>query len=858
MDNIPIGREEASLPSSSHSSRCGLSHQEAQIRRQRFGPNELPGNNGRSLGLILRDVLSEPMLLLLLGCCAIYFVLGEPKESLLLLGFVTVMILITIHQEAKSEYALEALRKLSSPRALVIRQGEPCRIPGREVVLGDLLVLHEGDRIPADATLIESSHLSVDESILTGEAMPVRKMVAPTDKEIASRGDVNESSLYSGTLVVSGHGMARVNAIGRASEIGKIGVSLNTIEGVESPLEREMRQWIKRIGMIGAGLSLVILLLEGIFRGNWLKGLLSGLTLAMALLPEEIPLVLTIFMAVGAFRLSQVGVLSRRNRAIEALGSTTVLCTDKTGTLTENCMRLRGLCVAGNLIHGDFGYEGIPESHHLLMESAILASRRDPVDPMEQELRALGLKHALEHLHDDWIPQKEYPLTTKRLAMSCVWKSAKGGDFLVAAKGSPEAIMDLCHLPDADVTRIEEDINVMARMGLRLLGVARATSDSIPADQHDFDFRFEGLLGFEDPVRANVPEAVQLCQSAGIKVVMMTGDYPETARQIAQSIGLEKNWVVTGGDLNDMTDSALRKILPRVGIFARVLPDQKLRIIRAFQSMGAVVGMTGDGVNDAPALKAANIGIAMGQRGTDVAREASDLVLLNDAFESIVFGIKTGRRIFDNLQKALGYLIAVHIPIAGISLLPILLNASSDVSWPVVLMPIHIVLLEFIIDPSCSMVFEGEPEDAGIMDRPPRRPKQQLLTPGMLGLSVAQGTITLVMGICVYFYAVLEGLSVESLRGIVFSTLVMSNLCLLVTSRSWVDNLPSILLKPNRAFWWVLFGASAVLGISLTVPEMAQLLHITVISWDRFFIALGCAMGSIFWFELYKFSSRSA
>ena len=839
-----------------NASLTGLSHQEAEIRLQTYGPNELPGGKNRSFWTILFDVLREPMLLLLLGCGGIYLFLGEPQEALILLTFVVFVILITLHQSTKSERAIEALRDLSSPRTLVIREGISLRIPGNHVVPGDLLVLREGDRIAADATLLDSSHLIVDESLVTGESIPVRKQVASPDRQ--SRGTTHPGGedhpfLYSGTLVISGHGLARVTATGIQAEIGKIGLSLNMIENTESLLQIETGKWVQRLAVMGGGLCLIVTLLLGLLHGDWLNGVLAGLTLAMAILPEEFPVIMTIFLAMGAYRLSLINVLTRRSQTIETLGSTTVLCTDKTGTLTENQMRLRALCSNGIVVKGESLKSGIPESHHLLLETAILASQPEPFDPMERELLSMGLQHAVEHIHQDWILQKEYPLTPSLLAMSCVWKSADSEQLIVAAKGSPEAIIDLCHLSPRENSRIQEDINRLAHCGLRVLGVARATSSCLPEIQHDFEFKYVGLVGFEDPLRESVPNAIGLCHSAGIQVVMITGDYSETARHIGNTIGLSKGLVITGAELKGMSNKALQEKLPKVQVFARVVPEQKLRIIQAFQASGAVVGMTGDGVNDAPALKAADIGIAMGQRGTDVAREAADLVLLDDAFESIVSGVRTGRRIFDNLQKAMAYVIAVHIPIAGMSLLPVILEGLTREAWPAVLMPIHIVFLQLIIDPACSLVFEVEPEEHHIMERPPRGPNERLLTRRLILMSLFQGLNALAVVVLAYVYGFTQGLAQEKLRAVVFSTLVLSNLFLLTTNRSWQESFFSVFRKGNKVFWSVTLGTMATLITGLMIPSVSHILHLSAISAKEFLATLLLSMSSIVWFEIYKF-----
>lgn len=831
---------------------AGLSHKVARERLKTFGFNELEGRRGRGIGSILLDILKEPMLLLLIGCGGTYLLLGEPREALVLLGFMGVIILITWIQETKTERALDALRDLSSPRALVLRDDAPIRIAGREVVPGDLLILNEGDRIPADALLLESGHLSIDESLLTGESAPVRKAIFNSQTHEYRMGGDDQPYLYAGTLIVAGKGLARVTATGRTSELGKIGASLESIAPTQSSIQQETRRFVRGLALVGGLLCLGVVLVLGLILENWLEGILSGLTLAMAILPEEFPIVLTLFLALGAFRLSKVHVLTRRNQAIETLGAVTVLCTDKTGTLTENRMQLRGLCPANqSLLESTFD-QGIPASYHALLEAAILASQKDPFDPMERELHEMARRFAKDRLHEDWQLEREYPLSRDLMAMSCVWRSAEGHHLIVAAKGAPEAIMDLCHLSDQASRQIQKDIDRMAKRRLRILGVARAQCQSLPAIQHDFEFEFVGLIGFLDPVRASVPEAIRSCASAGIHVVMITGDYPETAKSISRAIGLGEGKILTGLELDGLSDLALECILPEVRVFARVRPEQKLRIIQAYQHRGHVVGMTGDGVNDAPALKAAGIGIAMGKRGTDVAREASDMVLIDDAFEAIVAGIRMGRRIFDNLRKAMAYLIAVHIPIAGISTLPIVLESFTQKNWPIILMPLHIVFMEMIIDPACSVVFEVEPEDEGIMGRPPRSPHEHLLSPRMIALSIGQGAVAFLMVAGIYGYAITKGFSDETTRGITFAALVLGNLCLLLSNRSWNKTLISSLGAQNAAFWWVIAGTLTTLALSLFEPSLRQLFHIQAPSWPDLGVTMGCALGSVLWFELYK------
>ncbi len=831
---------------------AGLSEQEAAARLKEEGCNEIPSAARRSVFAIAFEVARQPMFLLLVACGAIYLVLGNMKDALMLLGFVFVVMGITLYQERKTERALEALRDLSSPRALVIREGEQKRIAGRDVVRGDILVLAEGDRVPADAMLVSSSSLSIDESLLTGESVPVRKVAQPGVTEMNRPGGDDLPFVYSGTLVVKGYGIAQVQGTGVHTEIGKIGKALQTVESEETPLQRETGQLVRILGIVAFSLCAVVAVVYGATRANWLNGLLAGITLAMALLPEEFPVVLTIFLAVGAWRISQQRVLTRRVPALETLGSATVLCVDKTGTLTLNRMMVCELFAHGELYEvSTHKQEVLPETFHELMEYGILASQTQPLDPMEKALRELGerLLSETEHLHDDWTLVREYPLSQELLAMSHVWVSPDAQDYVIAAKGAPEAIADLCHLSEAEVQALSGHIASMADEGLRILGVAKAQfkQTSLPGEQHDFRFDFLGLVGLADPIRPAVPPALKECYAAGIRVVMITGDYPGTARNIARQIGLTPvGEYVTGPELEKMDDLELQRRLRTVNIFARVVPEQKLRLVNALKANGEIVAMTGDGVNDAPALKSAHIGIAMGGRGTDVAREASALVLLDDDFSSIVQAVKLGRRIFDNLKKAMAYIFAIHVPIAGMSLIPVLFR------WPLVLLPVHIAFVELIIDPACSIVFEAEPEEADVMNRAPRNPNEPFLQRRLIGLSLLQGVGVLLVVLAVFSVALFRGQGELEARAFSFTTLIFANLGLIFTNRSWSRTIPATLRSPNAALWWVIGGALLFLALVLYVPVLRDLFRFAPLNPGDLVICVVAGATSIIWFEAFK------
>lgn len=795
----------------------GLSADEARHRLSDEGPNELPSSRRRGTWRLLREVVTEPMFVLLIACGGIYLWLGDRNEALMLLGFLAVVMGITFVQQRRSEKSLAALRDLSSPRALVVRDGVACRIAGREVVRGDVVLLAEGDRVAADMTLLTSSNLMVDESMLTGESLPVTKTApsrgAPAD-DAAAR-------VFAGTLVTQGTASGLVTATGPRGALGRIGQSLRDVQAADTPVQRETRTVVKRAALVGGALAVALAIGHGVTQGDALQGLLAGLTLAMAILPEELPVVLTLFLGLGAWRLAREDVLARHIPAVEPLGATTVLCVDKTGTLTANRMAVRALWTPDACREGIAADAvSLEEALHDTLEFAVLASHRRTFDPMEAAITAAGqrLLAQTEHLHGDWTLVDDYPLSREMLAMSRVWQSPDRRERIIAAKGAPEAIMDLCHLDAATVGAVSAQVAAMARDGLRLIAVARATfaADRLPPIQHDFDFEFLGLVALEDPLRPEVPQAIAECRAAGIRVVMITGDHPATALSIARQAGLStEGGALTGAELAAMDDGALAECLARTQVFCRVEPAQKLRLVQAFRRRGEVVAMTGDGVNDAPALKAADIGVAMGARGSDVAREAADLVLLRDDFASLVTAVRHGRRVFANLRKAMVFVIAAHVPIVGLSLLPVALG------WPLLLAPVHILFLQLIIDPACSVVFEAEPEEAGAMTAPPRPSDTRLFDLAVVGRGLAQGAGLLALLLGLHAWARSAGSPEAVARALTFSVLVMGNLALIAANRSWQPGRVRRLGR-NRAFGWIGAATVVLLGGVLLVPAASR------------------------------------
>ncbi len=829
----------------------GLTDQEVLERQAEDGYNVLPSARKRTFWHIVWDVVREPMFLMLIACGALYLFLGDVQEALMLLGFVFVVMGITLYQEQKTERALEALRDLSSPRALVIRDGIQQRIPGHEVVRDDIVLISEGDRVPADAVLLSGNNVSADESLLTGESLPVRKRAWDGVQVMDRPGGDDLPFVFSGTMIVKGQGITRVLTTGVRTEIGKIGKALQILETEDTNLQRQTGKIVKTFAAVGLALCVVVVVVFGLTRGDWLEGFLAGITLAMATLPEEFPVVLTIFMALGAWRISKHHVLTRRMPAVEMLGAASVLCVDKTGTLTMNRMTVTKIGIAGKIFDVNSHQPALSEELHEVVEYSLLASPADPFDPMEKAMKELGGRTLLntEHIHQDWRLVHEYPLSEKLLAMSRVWRSPNGREYVIAAKGAPEAIADLCHFTEERNQRLHAEIDRMADHGLRVIGVARArfSPADLPSEQHDFDFEFLGLLGLMDPVRPGVPEAVQECYTAGIRIIMITGDYPGTARNIARSIGLKPaDQIITGAELDAMTDDELKERIRTTCIFARAVPEQKLRIVKALKANHEVVAMTGDGVNDAPALKAAHIGIAMGGRGTDVARESAALVLLDDNFASIVKAVRMGRRIFDNLKKAMAFIFSIHIPIAGMSLIPVLLK------WPLALLPVHIVLLELIIDPSCSVVFEMEEDEDDIMQRKPRRLEEPLFGADMLRTGFLQGLGVLAVVISVYAFMLLRGHGEDEARMLAFLNMVIADLALVFTNRSWTRNVLQLLRVPNKALWWVIGSAVTFLALTLILPFLRRLLGFAELSIWEFGLLTVTGIGIIAIAELAK------
>lgn len=791
----------------------GLLSSDVAKRHKKFGFNELPNQDRKNFLKIIISLATEPMIFLLLITVIIYFILGDHNEAFLLMVSFVGIIGIEFYQEAKTEKSLQALRNLSSPISVVIRDGRRITIPGREVVVGDIILLSEGSRIPADAKLLSIDNLEVDESLLTGESAPAQKSLVITN-------DLRSNSVFSGTLVVKGHSVAEVTSIGLDTEIGEIGSSLKSIETEKTLLQKEVNKAVKLVAILAISSSIILMLAYWFTSGSLTKGLLAGLTLSIAILPEEFPVVLTVFLTLGAWRLAKNNILTRRSHAIETLGSATVLCVDKTGTLTKNQMQIANIVDADGVSYMD----NLTDADEII-KYGVLASQTRPFDPMEEAFIIAGQQvfHDIEDVYKDLKIVKEYPVEDGSLSVAHIWGDGKQVR-MIALKGAPEAVFELCHTKHDELIKLEKKVKDLASQGLRIIAVAKGKlTQEIPDSRSDIKFEFLGLVGLADPIRPEVISAIKMCKSAGIRVVMLTGDYPETALKIAKDIGLDYKNSITGVEFEKLSVVERKKVTESITVFSRVRPVNKLAIVNALKNNNEVIAMTGDGVNDAPALKSAHVGIAMGEKGTDVAREAASIVLLDDNFASIVQGVRLGRRIYDNLQKAMSYIISVHIPIALLSLLPAIFG------WPLVLIPAHIVFLEFIIDPSCTIIFENEKEDKNIMNRPPRKLYESIFNKKMVIGSLIQGLFVAIIVVAAFGILLNMGWGQDKSRAMTFLILIVANI-FLIFGISGKQVISDIFNFENKAMIIISLVASISLAIIFNVPMLRELFRFSQLS----------------------------
>lgn len=810
----------------------GLTADEAARRLAADGPNLLSADRTRPALAIALSALREPMFVLLAAASALYLAVGDRAEGLLLAFAGVVTVGMVVAQEVRSEAALRALRRLSDPVVRVVRGGRTLTLPAREVVRGDIVLLAEGQRAPADGVLIGPEVLQIDESALTGESVSVVRGGGGVSADGALPDQV-----FAGTLIVAGQGVLRVTATGARTALGQIGASLSTIDRARTPLQKSTGRIVVWIGGLALAFAVVVAMAYGLLRGLWIEGALAGITIAIALIPEEFPVVLSVFLSLGAWRLAQHQVLVRRAAAIEALGGATLLCVDKTGTLTEN--RMAVVALWSSEAEGRPEDDGLAPSLRTVLETAIRASSPQPTDPMDVALTALGPPAADR-------PEQLWPLASHRLAVVQSWRVAEG--LHTAAKGSPEAIFALCRMTSGQTASARSALERLASDGLRVLAVAEAIHDVPVATPETLKFTFRGLVGFLDPVAGDVPAALRDARTAGIGVAMITGDYPATALKIATDAGIDvSGGVMTGAEIAALDEAALAERLRDVRVFARVQPGQKLALVRAFQTNGEMVAMTGDGVNDAPALEAADIGVAMGGRGTDVAREAADLVLLDDRFGSILGAVRLGRRIFRNLRRALIYVTAIHVPIAGLALLPILLGA------PPFLFPIHVVLLELVVDPVCALVFEAEPSEPDAMQRPPRPLDTRLFGIGEIATGLGQGLVILVAVLWLYL-GLLPPAGEDAARAAAYVALAVGNLALALANAASAG--VGLFSPHRRLFWSIAAGLAAILLIGLYLPQVAHLFRFAEPDPAHLALAVGAGLAAGGWSGVLRAAKR--
>ncbi len=751
------------------------------------------------------------MLILLGIATGVSFIIAEPLEAIVLALMIVFIIGTTSYQEGKAEKALQALKTLSSPTAMVMRDGEWSKIPAADLVVGDLIRITEGDRVPADARIVEANNLGIDESALTGESLSVPKAVG----DLAS----------AGTSVVSGRADAVVEATGGNTTLGQIGLSLKNIESERTAVQRQIDRAVRIIAIIAITASLFVAAVVFFSRGELAESILAGLSLAMAMIPEEFPVVLTLFFALGAWRMSKEKVLARRSAVIETLGSATVICTDKTGTLTMNAMSVDQLLPSGKV--SDLEFFGA------------LASPLQSFDPVDAAFRSLGRETKFD-------VEAEFPLVHELTAMTMVWRTAD--HLILACKGSPEAVARICGVA---IERIAPDLEALSVGGRRILAVAGARvplGTALPDSQLELPLEFMGLVALRDQVRPGVADAIAECRDAGIRVLMMTGDYAGTAREIATEIGLETTHIITGEQIDALSDTELVEQVKVLSICARVTPQQKLRVIQALKSAGEIVVMTGDGINDAPALKLANISIAMGMKGTDVAREASDLILTDDNFASIVAGIKRGRTIYSSLRKAFAYILAIHVPLLGMAVIPVLFF-----DWPIVLLPAMVAFIEMVVDPACTVIFQAEPADPKIMKQKPRPVSEGLFAKGTLTIALLQGVSVLLVAVLVYLSALSLGREDDQIRTMTFVYLILANVFLILTNRSWTMPTIQVLFKrKNPTVKWIVGLALVLLVIIVELPIAREAFNLGAISWLDWVILITVSYLGVAWFDAYK------
>lgn len=820
----------------------GLENETVLKNRKKFGSNSIQQKSNYRFLLVLKDIVTEPLFIILVFATSIYFFIGQYSEGIIMLVAIAFVSGISIYQENRSRNAVDALKVLTAPQAKVIRNGISIFIPSEELVIDDVIILEDGHLIPADAVILEAHDFSVNESILTGESLSVTKEIQETDILI-----------FQGTMVTTGSCVARVTAIGKKTKLGLIGQSLTNIETEKTPLQLQINSFVK--SMVGFGI-VAFLIVWGInyyLTKDILLSLMHGLTLAMSVLPEEIPVAFSTFMALGAYHLYKKKVIAKSPHTVETLGTATVICLDKTGTITENNMHLASIFdyPAKNI----FDYTSDNTNFTNVLEYAMWASEIVPFDNMEKSIHQLYEKTAPIDKRQNYEMVHEYPLGGRPPIMTHIFSNQKQ-ETIIACKGSVEGVLNQCNgLSKDEKTAIEKQSLVFANKGYRVLGVAYSVSkiNNFPETQFEIEMEFLGLLAFYDPPKKNIKSIFEQFYKAGIDVKMITGDYTETAIAIANQIEMKKtDSILTGAEVMKMEAVQLQKVVSQVQIFTRMFPEAKLKVIEALKAIGEVVAMTGDGVNDSPALKAAHIGIAMGLRGSEIAKRAASIILMDDNLEHIVEAVALGRRIYENLKKAIQYIISIHIPIILIVTVPLLLLWKMTDFFS----PVHVIFLELIMGPTCSIIFEREPIEADSMFKKPRKLTSTFFSIPELSISIIQGIIISIACLCIGYYYMNMGKPITYVRTVIYSTLIFSNFFLTLVNRSFFYSFITTLKYKNNLLPFILFASLLVLFLSIYIPFFSRIFEFESISLLSIGISILIAFVGTIWVEFYKWKKR--
>lgn len=814
----------------------GLNSNEVQSLQLKFGKNKFEGEPQHRFLNILIDIVKEPMFLLLVFASTLYFLLGESSEGILMVVAMSLVTAISLYQEVKSSNALDALQQLTAPGVTAIRNGIEVNILTEELVPGDIILLAEGMKIPADAVILQENDLTVSESVITGESLPIEK-----------HNYEGKNLLFQGTTVNSGKCIAKVTAIGNQTILGKLGKTVEAYSAPKTHLQIQINKFVRRLAFFGLVGFLAIFIVNLLHHNNVMTSLLFALTLAMSAVPEEIPVAFSSFMALGAYKMGKLGIISRQPQTIENLGSVSVICLDKTGTITENKMQVKSVFQFNTKTLIELNENDALKDKNVLLYG-MLASEEQPFDAMEIAIDAAFTQFIKDDTRQNYTMVHEYPLQGKPPMMTHVF--SYNNQTIVAGKGAAERIINICKLSAVDRELVNIKVNEMALHGYRVLGVANAFPENqdFPEDSDQFNWQFQGLIALYDPPKKNMNEVFKQFYNAGIKIKMLTGDYPETAISIGNQIGMLEIKCVSGDQIIQLTDEALQKTVNEFTIFARMFPEAKLKIINAIKANGEIVAMTGDGVNDAPALKASNIGVAMGEKGTAIARQAADLIITDDNIEKIVVAIAEGRKIFNNLKKAIRYIISIHIPIIFTAAVPVLFGWM----YPNIFTPIHVIFLEMIMGPTCSIFFENEPVEGDTMQQLPKNRDVGIFRRDELLICIVQGLVISGGVLGLYYYYMNQGIPLEQVRGIVFNSLVISNVLLTFVDRSFSQTLAKTIKYKNSYVPIILF-VSVIFIVSLnTIPILQQMFKIEAISNIQFLVCAMVSFVSVMWFEVYK------